>query len=100
MKATPVARRIAKENNVDLSYVNGSGADGRVRKSDVEAYLASPQAAAPIAFSTTPAPNGPETEVIPTSRLRQAIAALDVSQFVHQDLPAPVVAPVQPLTRE
>lgn len=74
VKATPVARRIAKENNVDLSRVNGSGADGRVRKSDVEAYLASPQAAAPAAFSATPVPTGPETEEIPTSRLRQAIA--------------------------
>ncbi|MBE2220778.1 MAG: 2-oxo acid dehydrogenase subunit E2 [Anaerolineae bacterium] len=78
VKATPVARRIAKENNVNLSQVNGSGADGRVRKSDVEAYLASPQsatqAAAPIAFSATPVPTGPETEEIPTSRLRQAIA--------------------------
>jgi pyruvate dehydrogenase E2 component (dihydrolipoamide acetyltransferase) len=74
VKATPVARRIAKENNVDLSRVNGSGADGRVRKSDVEAYLASPQAAAPVSFSATPIPTGPETEEIPTSRLRQAIA--------------------------
>ena len=80
VKATPVARRIAKENNVDLSRVNGSGADGRVRKSDIEAYLASPQSAAPAAFSssmpigTTPVPTGPETEEIPTSRLRQAIA--------------------------
>lgn len=74
VKATPVARRIAKENNVDLSRVNGSGADGRVRKSDVEAYLASPQTAAPVAFSATPVPTGPETEEIPTTRLRQAIA--------------------------
>jgi pyruvate dehydrogenase E2 component (dihydrolipoamide acetyltransferase) len=74
VKATPVARRIAKENNVDLSRVNGSGAAGRVRKSDVEAFLASPQAAAPMTISTTPVPTGPETEEIPTSRLRQAIA--------------------------
>ena len=74
VKATPVARRIAKENNIDLSRVNGSGKDGSIRKSDVEAYLASPQTAAPIAYAATPVPTGPETEVIPTSRLRQAIA--------------------------
>ena len=74
VKATPVARRLAKENNVDLSRVSGSGADGRVRKNDVEAYLAAPQSAAPVAFSATPVPTGPETEEIPTSRLRQAIA--------------------------
>lgn len=74
VKATPVARRIAKENNVDLSRVNGSGKDGQVRKNDVEAYLASPQSAAPMTFSATSVPTGPETEEIPTSRLRQAIA--------------------------
>jgi pyruvate dehydrogenase E2 component (dihydrolipoamide acetyltransferase) len=74
VKATPVARRLAKENNVDLSRVSGSGADGRVRRSDVDAYLVAPQSAAPIAFSATPVPTGPETEEIPTSRLRQAIA--------------------------
>jgi pyruvate dehydrogenase E2 component (dihydrolipoamide acetyltransferase) len=73
VKATPVARRIAEEKNVDLTRVNGSGPDGRVRKSDVEAFLDSPQAAAP-AVSTTPVPTGPETEEIKTSRLRQAIA--------------------------
>ena len=74
VKATPVARRIAKENNIDLSRVNGSGKDGSIRKSDVEAYLASPQSAAPIAYAATPVLTGPETEVILTSRLRQAIA--------------------------
>ncbi|PIE80221.1 MAG: dihydrolipoamide acyltransferase [Chloroflexi bacterium] len=75
VKATPVARRIAKENKIDLTRVHGSGAEGRIRKSDVEAYLTWPQAdAAPAAFSATPIPVGPETEEIPTSRLRQAIA--------------------------
>jgi pyruvate dehydrogenase E2 component (dihydrolipoamide acetyltransferase) len=69
VKATPVARRIARENNVDLRQVNGSGADGRIRKGDVEAYLAAPPAAAPF----TPLPAGPDTEEIPSSRLRQAI---------------------------
>ncbi|MFO7679567.1 MAG: dihydrolipoamide acetyltransferase family protein [Chloroflexota bacterium] len=74
VKATPVARRLAKENNVDLSRVSGSGADGRVRRSDVEAFLAAPQPAAPAASTSTAAvPAGPETEEIPTSRLRQAI---------------------------
>ncbi len=73
VKATPVARRLAKENNVDLSRVSGSGADGRVRRSDVEAFLAAPQPAAPAAFAPVAVPTGPETEEIPTSRLRQAI---------------------------
>ena len=36
-RATPVARRVARENGVDLSLVSGSGSDGRIRKVDVEA---------------------------------------------------------------
>ncbi|MCB8987337.1 MAG: 2-oxo acid dehydrogenase subunit E2 [Ardenticatenaceae bacterium] len=74
VKATPVARRMAQERNVDLRQVNGSGPDGRVRKSDVEAYLAAPQPSAAAPMPATAVPTGPETTEIPTSRLRQAIA--------------------------
>jgi pyruvate dehydrogenase E2 component (dihydrolipoamide acetyltransferase) len=77
VKATPVARRVAEEHNVDLRQVNGSGPEGRVRKSDVEAFLAAPRPAAPAAqpaaAPATPIPTGPETTEVPASRLRQAI---------------------------
>ena len=36
VKASPLARRIAKENGVDLSEVTGSGPGGRIVKADVE----------------------------------------------------------------
>jgi 2-oxoglutarate dehydrogenase E2 component (dihydrolipoamide succinyltransferase) len=39
-RVTPVARRVAEENNVDLSRVQGTGPSGRVTKEDVEAYMA------------------------------------------------------------
>ncbi len=75
VKATPVARRLAEEKSVDLRRVKGSGPDGRVRRSDVEAYLAAPPAAQPGApMPVTAVPTGPEITEIPTSRLRQAIA--------------------------
>ena len=77
VKATPVARRIAEEKNVDLRQVNGTGPSGRIRKADVEAYLeAGPVATAPatIAPSVTAVPTGPETTELPLTRLRQAIA--------------------------
>ncbi|MFN2172098.1 MAG: dihydrolipoamide acetyltransferase family protein [Candidatus Promineifilaceae bacterium] len=76
VKATPVARRIAKEKGIDLTLVAGGGPDGRIRKADVEAYLASPR---PAAVQTTTAPReytvseGEDVEVIETSKLRQAI---------------------------
>lgn len=84
VKATPVARRIADEHAVDLAQVGGSGPGGRIRKADVEAFLAQPRvAAAPAAApapataapaSATPPPSGADTTAIETTRLRQAIA--------------------------
>ena len=83
VKATPVARRIANEHKVDLLRVQGSGPEGRIRKADVEAFLASPQPAASPAPTPAPQPAvpvpavmpvaGDGDEEIPLSRLRQAI---------------------------
>jgi pyruvate dehydrogenase E2 component (dihydrolipoamide acetyltransferase) len=44
IKASPVARRVARENGVDLSTVSGSGPGGRIVKADVEAGRASQDA--------------------------------------------------------
>jgi pyruvate dehydrogenase E2 component (dihydrolipoamide acetyltransferase) len=80
VKATPVARRLARDNSIDLTAVgNGSGPGGRIRKSDVEAYLAAPKpaatsAATAVSYTPTRVPTGPETEEISITRLRKAIA--------------------------
>src|SRR5947208_734631 len=50
VKASPLAKRIAKEAGVDLKLVQGSGPGGRVIKRDIEGGVAQAQAAA------TPAP--------------------------------------------
>ncbi len=73
VRATPVARRVAEEHNVDLLQVRGSGPEGRIRKADVEAYLEAPPAAA-VATTTTPVEAGPDTTSVEMTRLRQAIA--------------------------
>ncbi|MBV46236.1 MAG: dihydrolipoamide acetyltransferase [Dehalococcoidia bacterium] len=36
--STPIARRMAEERNIDLSYISGSGPGGRITKNDVENY--------------------------------------------------------------
>ncbi|MGZ4280142.1 MAG: dihydrolipoamide acetyltransferase family protein [Solirubrobacteraceae bacterium] len=48
-KASPVARRIAREQGIDLSALQGTGPGGRIVKADVEAAASggTPQAAAP-----------------------------------------------------
>jgi 2-oxoglutarate dehydrogenase E2 component (dihydrolipoamide succinyltransferase) len=51
---SPLVRKMARENNLDLAKVSGTGAGGRVTKEDVEAYLG--KAAAPPAPKAVPAP--------------------------------------------
>jgi 2-oxoglutarate dehydrogenase E2 component (dihydrolipoamide succinyltransferase) len=46
-KATPTARRMAKDHDVNLGAVQGSGAAGRVMKQDVQNAIAKPAAPAP-----------------------------------------------------
>ncbi|MGA8595344.1 MAG: 2-oxoglutarate dehydrogenase, E2 component, dihydrolipoamide succinyltransferase [Bryobacteraceae bacterium] len=64
---SPLVRKMAREYNIDLSQVRGTGAGGRITKQDVEAYMASQgahtvsqAAAAPVtAPSPSPAPPAP-----------------------------------------
>ena len=55
---SPLVRKMAREHNIDLSRVKGTGAGGRITKQDVEAHLAQQQAApaAPAAAAPSPAP--------------------------------------------
>ncbi len=77
VKASPLAKRIAKEVGVDLKLVQGSGPGGRVIKRDVEGAPASPAAsvAAP-APRTTPdvRRTGVPYEDVPLTQIRKTIA--------------------------
>ncbi|MFA1547431.1 2-oxoglutarate dehydrogenase, E2 component, dihydrolipoamide succinyltransferase [Actinomadura chokoriensis] len=58
---TPLVRKLATENNVDLGTVKGTGVGGRIRKQDVlEAARAAQQAAQQQAAAPAPAPAGPQ----------------------------------------
>jgi pyruvate dehydrogenase E2 component (dihydrolipoamide acetyltransferase) len=60
-KASPIARRIAKERGVDLSQVKGSGPSGRIVKADVEKAGAGEGPMAPAVAPAAPASEGAET---------------------------------------
>ncbi|MBE2186440.1 MAG: pyruvate dehydrogenase complex dihydrolipoamide acetyltransferase [Rhodothermales bacterium] len=86
VKASPLARSMAKEMGVDLSAVKGSGPEGRIVKRDVEAAQSAP-AVAPAPVAAAPAPPRAATpsegdEVRPNSSMRKAIARrLSESKF-------------------
>jgi pyruvate dehydrogenase E2 component (dihydrolipoamide acetyltransferase) len=79
VKASPLARRMARDEGLDLARVTGTGPGGRVVRDDIVAALAAPQpATAPATTPATAAAPQPlpqvETEHVPLSRMRQTIA--------------------------
>jgi 2-oxoglutarate dehydrogenase E2 component (dihydrolipoamide succinyltransferase) len=96
VRSSPLVRKIAKENNVDLAKVPGTGLGGRITKEDIEGFIAkhaggaaapapaaAPAASAPsyeapsVPAVTTPLqPVGGVTpgEVVPMSTMRKKIA--------------------------
>ncbi|QDE96651.1 pyruvate dehydrogenase complex dihydrolipoamide acetyltransferase [Myxococcus xanthus] len=78
VRASPVAKKIAREKGLDLTQVSGSGPSGRVVKRDIEEALARGPAVAPAAKkapSAQPAPGvRPEPTVVPLSSMRKVIA--------------------------
>jgi 2-oxoglutarate dehydrogenase E2 component (dihydrolipoamide succinyltransferase) len=78
---TPLVRKLAAENGIDLASVKGTGVGGRVRKQDILAAAAAAKEAAaaaresaapPAAKPTTPSPLRGRTEKL--SRMRRVIA--------------------------
>jgi pyruvate dehydrogenase E2 component (dihydrolipoamide acetyltransferase) len=73
IKASPLARRIARERGVDLATLSGSGPDGRIVAEDVERAPAAGTPAAPAPAAAMAPPPG-EPEVIELSSTRRTIA--------------------------
>jgi pyruvate dehydrogenase E2 component (dihydrolipoamide acetyltransferase) len=97
IRSSPLVRRIAKDNNLDLSQIQGTGTAGRITKDDALSYLsqhgkggsapAPAAAAAPTAAAqtepATPRPAAPAAapvsaptpgELVPLSKMRSIIA--------------------------
>ena len=76
IRATPVARRMAKEMGIDLAQIIGTGPGGRITEADVRSHEGAPkEAAAPLKASTAPVAAGGRVEL---TKMRQAIARITV----------------------
>jgi pyruvate dehydrogenase E2 component (dihydrolipoamide acetyltransferase) len=67
VKASPLARRIAKERGIDLAQLRGTGPEGRIVAEDVERQSASPVTAPPATVSG-------EVETVKLNQMRKTIA--------------------------
>jgi pyruvate dehydrogenase E2 component (dihydrolipoamide acetyltransferase) len=77
VKASPLAKRIAKETGVDLARLQGSGPGGRVIKRDLEGAPPAPARAAPVPLPSSPIPiarPGAPYEDVPLTQIRKTIA--------------------------
>jgi pyruvate dehydrogenase E2 component (dihydrolipoamide acetyltransferase) len=79
VKASPLARNIAREHGVDLSLVTGTGPGGRITKDDVLKFVEEGGAAAAPAAPETPAVD--EAETVPLSTMREVIARRMIESF-------------------
>ena len=84
-RSSPLVRKIAREHNVNLSQVSGTGLGGRITKQDIMAFLerteatAAPGASAPAPARAPqpPAPAAPAPipgDLVPATQMRKIIA--------------------------
>src|SRR5437660_3933921 len=88
-RISPLARRLAREHDIDLNAIPGTGIGGRVRKEDILAYVAQPQAAPTPVGAQFIAPPSPVTQ--PTYAPSAPVGA----QFIAPSLPSPAPTTVE-----
>ncbi len=79
IKASPLAKKIAKDQGIDLSTIKGSGPDGRIVQKDLAGaptVSAAPTTVAPAAKAPSFAPitASGEDKVVPLNKIRQITA--------------------------
>jgi pyruvate dehydrogenase E2 component (dihydrolipoamide acetyltransferase) len=75
VKASPIARRIARERGVELSALAGSGPGGRIVRADVEAAAAGPVVSPPPVPPTEGSRVSPPSEAPAPERAPEPVAA-------------------------
>jgi pyruvate dehydrogenase E2 component (dihydrolipoamide acetyltransferase) len=92
--SSPRARKMAREKNVDLALVSGTGPSGRIVESDVVAYLKSRPKATPVARRAAEA-LGVDIAAVSDQVAGGRVTKADVEAAAHPVITAPA-APVAP----
>jgi 2-oxoglutarate dehydrogenase E2 component (dihydrolipoamide succinyltransferase) len=97
-RSSPLVRKIARENNVDLSQVEGTGLGGRITKQDILAFIDKPESSAPSLSRPSLARQEPALSDRPTGGSRMG-GEVDVpvatSSAYEQPRPAPAARPAE-----
>jgi len=98
LRSSPLVRRIAKDNNLDLRQIPGTGAGGRITKDDALKFLAEKGAgnAAPVAI---PAPAAAAPVAAPVSAPAPAVTPASASAAPIAPAASPLPGQLVPLTR-
>jgi len=92
--ATPAVRRVAKENNVDITQIQGTGKNGRILKEDVVAFVANGGSTAPetpaVAQVISTGPTTPADNIVSLTGMQKAMfksmtKSLSIPHFGYKD---------------
>ena len=88
LRSSPLVRRMAKDNNLDLSQIAGSGAEGRITKEDILRHLAQPTKTGQRGSVPEWAAKPMAEQLVPLTKMRAIIAqrmveSLQISPHVH-----------------
>jgi 2-oxoglutarate dehydrogenase E2 component (dihydrolipoamide succinyltransferase) len=72
LAANPAAKKLAEENDIDLSNVKGTGRDGRILKEDVQNAISAPTAASTTA-AVPSAPAKPAASALTSERIEKRV---------------------------
>jgi len=91
VRSSPLVRKIAKDNNVDLGQISGSGASGRITKTDILGHLEG-HAAASASAPATPAP----TQSVPAAAAQPNYTQAESAKATTAPAKAASAAPPMP----
>ena len=98
LRSSPLVRRIAKDNNLDLRQIPGTGSGGRITKDDTLKYLSEKGAGSAPAADAAPTPES-LAAVSPAAEVAKPLPSAAISPAPTKAPAAPVASPVSTLCR-
>jgi 2-oxoglutarate dehydrogenase E2 component (dihydrolipoamide succinyltransferase) len=93
IRSSPLVRKLARDHNVDLRQVSGTGLGGRITKDDIQQFIEQHPAGAPAAAATAQARPAVATAQAPAAQPAYQTSA--AAPAMPAPAPAPLAVPVE-----